>query len=230
MADAGGGGGRPSSGSAAAPLGQKLSAITVAAVPSGAPSRRPLPLCALPGLGAPGVRPAAGGPALRASGAGCSRERGRAPGRFDVGGREEPSAWREGGRAAQGVARPPGEPRVPPEQERERPAGWRTFPPPPVIVRALPVRGRRNRRAPGGPGGGKSGRALRVLREKFPTAGHRKVNFSPAIELVLFPQPWGDRFKKEREPPSNLFLSLFGATALVKSDFKLHKATCVYYL
>ena len=50
-----------------------------------------------------------------------------------------------------------------------------------------------------GGGGGENGRALPVLREIFPIAGHGKVNFSPAIELVLFPPPWGNRLKKKKK-------------------------------
>lgn len=137
----GGGGVRP--GSAAATLGQELSAITVAAVPSGAPSWRPLPPGPLPALGAPGVRPAAGGPALPAAWSRMLRGAGARPDCFDVGGREElsPGDWGPGGAGGGEV---PGEP--------GRPAGWRTFPPPRVIVPALRVRIRGERRAVRGRG------------------------------------------------------------------------------
>lgn len=83
-----------------------------------------------------------------------------------------------------GAARPPAS---------GAPRGLTNFPSPCRHCSGAAARGRRCRRAPGAPGGGKSSRALRVLREKFPTAGHGKVNFSPAVELVLFPSPWGNR-------------------------------------
>lgn len=116
----GGGGGRPCS--AAATLGQKLSAITVATVSSGAPSWRPLPPGSLPALGAPGVRPAAGGPALRAAWGRMLQGAGAHPDCFALEGREEPRPrdWGPGG-AGGGVVPPLVSPSVPRADELSLP-------------------------------------------------------------------------------------------------------------
>lgn len=129
------------------------------------------------------------------------------------GGRGAPGAWRGGPGGS-------GESGCPPSWSVSAPrASELSLPLPSLFGRcrsgAAATAERRAVRGGGGEGeGGKSGRALRILRGKiFPTAGHGEVNFSPAVELVLFPRPWGDRFKKRAsEPPSNLFLSLFRAT------------------
>lgn len=196
----GGGGGRPSS--AAATLGQKLSAITAAAVPSGVPSRGPLSPDSTRSWGSQGQT--CGGRTCCAghSGPDAPGSEG-APWLFRGWGREELSAWRGvPGGTESGEA--PGEAGCPWSRSAGAPPPGEVSLPLPSLLECCQSG---VAATASGPRGGKSGRALRILWGNFPTPGHSKVNFSPAIELVLFPPPWGNRLKKKKASQQSFSLA-----------------------